>query len=221
MHLDYIKWSFTFWFTFQVRSQLHIKWTICFRPMHWIIGEWKYTESVFSKLKIFNIFRCKVPECESALNNREIPYDQPWLDSAIPFSNGKIDSCVRYAPIIRDRSFSDSGQCESHMFNKSQTIHCSEYVYESNEKNIQTEVRTFSKSNNSNYKIIWFQFNIHCSDSYKLALIGTVGNIGRFICLPLVGFMSDRWVHQLIDLRFRFWTNDHLESQLFFSDTVV
>lgn len=38
----------------------------------------------------------------------------------------------------------------------------------------------------------FFQFNIHCEDSYKLALIGSINNVGRFIFLPLTGMLADR-----------------------------
>lgn len=37
-----------------------------------------------------------------------------------------------------------------------------------------------------------FQFNIHCKDNFKLALVGTIGNIARFIFLPITGLLSDR-----------------------------
>lgn len=44
----------------------------------------------------------------------------------------------------------------------------------------------------SNWLFLFFQFNIHCEDSYKLALIGSINNVGRFIFLPLTGMLADR-----------------------------
>lgn len=40
---------------------------------------------------------------------------------------------------------------------------------------------------------LFFKFDIHCEDSYKLALIGTVNNIGRALFLPLTGILSDKY----------------------------
>lgn len=85
-----------------------------------------------------------MPECDVAENSREIVYDQPWLHFAIPTKNGKFDSCVRYAPINRNGPsalFNDTDQCNPDSFNTSSTVPCTEFVYASDEKNIQTEVR--------------------------------------------------------------------------------
>lgn len=42
----------------------------------------------------------------------------------------------------------------------------------------------------------FFKFDIHCEDSYKLALIGTVNNIGRALFLPLTGILSDKYASE-------------------------
>lgn len=85
-----------------------------------------------------------MPECDDDIDIRELQYDQPWLHFAIPSSSAnKIENCVRYAPLLRNETSARQGgsnQCTSDMFNTSQTIACSEYVYASDEKNIQTEV---------------------------------------------------------------------------------
>lgn len=120
------------------------------------------------------IDRCKVSECDISANNREIQYDQPWLRYAIPQPNGKLSSCFRYAPISKNESSGFIGECRPEMFDTSETVKCTEFIYTSDEKNVQTE------------------FNIHCSDSYDLALVGMVSNIGRFMFLPITGLLSDR-----------------------------
>lgn len=79
-----------------------------------------------------------MPECEINENNRDIGYDQPWLRNAIPFTDGKIENCYRYAPINKTNSNAD--QCSSDMFDTSKKIPCTEFIYASNEKNVQTEV---------------------------------------------------------------------------------
>lgn len=118
----------------------------------------------------FFVVRCKVPGCDIGENNRKIPYDQPWLGYAIPQSNGKFDSCFYYAL----KNNTDAEKCGADMFDKSVKIACSDYIHASDERNIQTE------------------FNIHCTDSYKLAFVGTIGNIARFIFLPFAGLIADK-----------------------------
>ncbi|XP_031629050.1 solute carrier family 22 member 7-like isoform X2 [Contarinia nasturtii] len=120
-------------------------------------------------------YRCKVPECDVGGNNRDIEYDQPWLRFGIPTSDdGLLKDCVRYAPINKSLSGAFNG-CSADMFDKSQEIECSEYIYASDERNVQTE------------------FNIHCADTYKLALVGTANNAGRFLFMPLTGLLSDKF----------------------------
>lgn len=87
--------------------------------------------------KLCPFHRCKVPECDIGDNNREISYDQPWLSHAIPSSSNGFESCVRYAL----KNVSSSGpQCSADHFDTSKQIKCSEYIYSSDEKNVQTEV---------------------------------------------------------------------------------
>lgn len=82
-----------------------------------------------------------MPECEFGVSNRDLPYNQPWLNNTMPQLDEKFDTCHRYAP-MRNLTANEllSDQCAADMFNSSRTISCSEYVYTSDEKNIQTEV---------------------------------------------------------------------------------
>lgn len=85
--------------------------------------------------------RCKIPECDlDENNNRLLQYDQPWLSMAIPSVNNTFDKCFRYAPANLSEFLSESGQCSGQMFNTSKKIACTEFVYASDEKNVQTEV---------------------------------------------------------------------------------
>ncbi|XP_037026625.1 organic cation transporter-like protein isoform X1 [Bradysia coprophila] len=118
-------------------------------------------------------YRCRVPECDVSGNNRDIPFDQPWLENAIPFTQNKIDRCHRYAP--RNSTAAVNGQCHAHLFDTAKLIECSEYVYTSDEKNVQTE------------------FNTHCGETYKLALVGTISSVGRFVFLPFSGLLADKY----------------------------
>lgn len=95
---------------------------------------------------VFNV-SCKVPECDIGDNSRDIAYDQPWVRSAIPsFSNGKLKNCVRYAPIKRNETdlFAKNQQCTTELlFNTSAEIECTEFIYATDERNVQTEVFYF------------------------------------------------------------------------------
>lgn len=81
-----------------------------------------------------------MPECDvDGVNNRDLVYNQQWLRYAIPFNDGKYDNCYRYAP-THSTITTGSGQCSADMFNTSMKIACTEFVYASDERNIQTEV---------------------------------------------------------------------------------
>lgn len=86
------------------------------------------------------IVRCKVPECEVDNNNRGLPFNQPWLNNAIPTKNGKLSNCLRYAPRNLTTNLNGPEQCSADMFDTSVEIACTEFVYSSNERNLQTEV---------------------------------------------------------------------------------
>lgn len=80
-----------------------------------------------------------MPECEAGKSNRILPYNPPWLKNAIPFENGKIDRCHRFTP--KNRTIMEPAhQCSADMFDPSTKIACTEYIYASDEKNVQTEV---------------------------------------------------------------------------------
>lgn len=95
-------------------------------------------------LKFASCFRCKVPECEVGANIRTLPYNQTWLSNAIPLKNDKFESCVRFAP--RNSAAIETGQCDGNLFDTKSKIECSEFVYASDERNLQTEVRAHDDS---------------------------------------------------------------------------
>lgn len=76
-----------------------------------------------------------MPECDIGDNNREISYDQPWLKYAIPQSSNGYENCVRYAPIN-----SSTHECNVNNFNTLKQIECTEFIYTTDESNVQTEV---------------------------------------------------------------------------------
>lgn len=82
-----------------------------------------------------------MPECDVVKDNQLSAYEQTWLQYAIPTSNGKIEKCVRYAPLYKNNDSSiGSDSCTADAFNTSDKIACSEFIYASDERNVQTEV---------------------------------------------------------------------------------
>ncbi|XP_031637755.1 solute carrier family 22 member 7-like, partial [Contarinia nasturtii] len=79
--------------------------------------------------------RCKVPECDFGDNNREISYNQTWLEYAIPKTQNGYENCVRYESI----QSSTANTCDVNSFNTSKQIECTEFIYATDELNIQTE----------------------------------------------------------------------------------
>lgn len=144
------------------------------------------------------LYRCKIPECDTNTGNREIEFDQPWLTHAIPSSkDSNFAKCVRYAPNDNVTNI-DQNDCSANMFDSTRQIECNEFIYSSDEINVQTDVSEVAHIQCLDH--FWciffvfshFQFNIHCQDSYKLALIGTVNGIGRSVFLPFTGILADK-----------------------------
>lgn len=84
--------------------------------------------------------RCKVPECE---DNGEI-FQPAWLNKTVPIvvDTKFPEKCERYKP-ISDNSTRVDDSCTLESFNQSETVKCSEYVYEDDEITILKPVSGF------------------------------------------------------------------------------
>lgn len=84
-----------------------------------------------------------MPECDDiTVSNHELGFDQPWLNFTVPPDSvpiKEVDGCVRYAPINAAQP-NGVGQCTTDSFNTTHLIECTEFVYATDERNIQTEV---------------------------------------------------------------------------------
>lgn len=145
---------------------------------------------------MWNIFfRCKVPECEE---NGEI-FQPLWLNKTIPIvvDTKFPEKCLRYRP-ISDNSTQVDNSCTLDSFDQSQTVKCSDYVYEDNEVTILKPVSGFWGFDKFiNESIVCesvFQFNLNCDKEFYLSLIGTINNFGQMLSYLITGFLSDRWV---------------------------
>lgn len=99
------------------------------------------SERFRNKTVSLSIYRCKVPECDVGENNREISYDQLWLKDAIPKSENGFENCFRYAS--NNSYTSKEHECDRDQFDTNRRIQCTEFVYKTDETNVQTEVIEF------------------------------------------------------------------------------
>lgn len=119
-------------------------------------------------------YRCEIPNCDQ-VSAGGIPaeYDPKWLSNAIPYKNDKPAKCHRYRSFHND---SLPGLCNAQDFDRSNVVRCEKFVYESEEVTIVKD------------------FNMQCEENtWKLALIGTINNVGQFVGLPIAGILSDRY----------------------------
>uniref|UniRef100_A0A146LKW8 Organic cation transporter-like protein n=1 Tax=Lygus hesperus TaxID=30085 RepID=A0A146LKW8_LYGHE len=115
-------------------------------------------------------YRCLVPQCESANDTK---YNSPWVNRSIPYENGNVAKCLRYAPIS---GHENDTSCSDEDFNPNVTEKCSNYVFATQENSIARE------------------FGLLCEENkWKLAAVGTINNIGQFIGMTIIGILSDKF----------------------------
>ncbi|XP_068910504.1 organic cation transporter protein-like [Tenebrio molitor] len=123
--------------------------------------------SVFQTSYIFvardTKYRCKINQCE----NEPDKYYQEWLQNAVPFNEDTPSRCLHYQSQNNDTCFD---------FFKNETRTCHEFIFEKNQTTIVQD------------------FGITCDENlWKLTLAGTINAGGELVCLPLTGFLSDRF----------------------------
>lgn len=115
-------------------------------------------------------YRCKIPACDSDASVLN-PHQSSFLNFTVPEEgSGKWSKCQRYQFIS-----SSDGQCRPENFNRDAVEQCDEFVYQSDEQTILSS------------------FDLTCDQEWKLSFVGTINNIGQFVCLPLTGYISDRY----------------------------
>ncbi|KAF5282997.1 hypothetical protein FQA39_LY04868 [Lamprigera yunnana] len=109
--------------------------------------------------------RCKILDCDSESNQ----FNPQWLINAVPFNNGKPSRCTKF-------QHNPNSTCTIENFNNDTVEKCNEYIYETTEKSIMQD------------------FNLHCDENIKmLTAVGTISGVGKFIGLPITGYISDRY----------------------------
>ncbi|XP_034253555.1 organic cation transporter protein-like isoform X2 [Thrips palmi] len=134
-----------------------------------------YLTYVFTAMDVEH--RCLIPGCEDPLQTEFRP---AWLtDAVVPFDNDRPVGCYRYktAP---GAVLPDNKSCIASMFTAEEEA-CTEWVYPKPEVSIKSE------------------WNMTCDDSdWKLTMVGTMNNVGRFFGMPIAGFVSDRYGRRTI-----------------------
>ncbi|XP_055855971.1 solute carrier family 22 member 7-like [Episyrphus balteatus] len=118
------------------------------------------------------VFRCRVPECDGPNSI----YNEPWTEFSIPrTSSGDLSDCYRYVPYNR------SDVCTVQNFDQNAQEKCEmDFIFRDKELTISND------------------FGIYCSDEWKLSMVGTVHNLGKFVGIPLGGYFSDRYGRRTI-----------------------
>lgn len=126
------------------------------------------------------VYRCKIDQCDQVDNGSGIinPLQSSFLNFTIPMEdNGKWSKCNKFPFINNNDDNRPQGDnfCGAEHFNQNSVIKCDEFVYQSDEQTILSS------------------FDLTCDQEWKLSLLGTINNVGQFVCMPLTGFISDRY----------------------------
>ncbi|KAK4883409.1 hypothetical protein RN001_006728, partial [Aquatica leii] len=118
---------------------------------------------VFETLSINH--RCFINDCDSDTTE----YNPSWLINAVPFKDDKPARCTKY-------HHTNNSSCTLSDFNKTFQESCNSFIYETSEKSIMQD------------------FNLHCDNNVQtLAFVGTLNGVGKFVGLPISGYISDRF----------------------------
>ncbi|KAJ1531717.1 hypothetical protein ONE63_000383 [Megalurothrips usitatus] len=124
-----------------------------------------YLSYVFAAKQVEH--RCFIPECElEPLLSETRP---PWLPESA------VHSCLRPAALPAGvAALNASWSCASASFSD-QMAACDQWVYPNKHLSIMSE------------------WDMTCGDNWKVTLVGTINNVGRFFGMPVAGLVSDRY----------------------------
>ncbi|XP_036325810.1 solute carrier family 22 member 3-like [Rhagoletis pomonella] len=140
--------------------------------------------AIFSITYVFTassvVHRCKIAECDTASS----AYEEYWTQFGIPPKSNGLDQCNRFASnytinqtVSTTPADESIGLCYAHNFDSSKKERCkdNDFIFRDKEVTIANE------------------FGIYCENEWKLAMVGTIGNLGQFVGIPLGGVISDRY----------------------------
>ncbi|XP_076685466.1 solute carrier family 22 member 4 [Andrena cerasifolii] len=115
-------------------------------------------------------YRCRVPECDDPGST---VFDVPWAVNSVP-DISEVSKCTRY--VVRNHS----GVCTNQSFSNA-TQKCDSWIYDPSENTVLSE------------------WGLTCdANRWKLALVGTINNVGQFFGLIFTGYISDRYGRRTI-----------------------
>ncbi|CAK9816999.1 Solute carrier family 22 member 21 [Anthophora plagiata] len=115
-------------------------------------------------------YRCAVPECE---NLSDTVFNTSWLADSVP-EMSEMSKCTRY--VVRNHT----GVCTNQTFSNT-TRKCDTWIYDPSENTVLSE------------------WDLTCdTNRWKLALVGTINNVGQFVGLIFAGYVSDRYGRRTI-----------------------
>ncbi|GAB0089512.1 solute carrier family 22 member 3 [Sergentomyia squamirostris] len=113
-------------------------------------------------------YRCHIEPCDGENPSLEAPF----LSFTTPPDGDKFSMCKKFAHTPNNTIVD---QCQADLFNSNVQQDCVDFVYQDDETTILSE------------------WDLGCSEEWKLSLVGTINNVGQFVCLPLTGYFSDRF----------------------------
>ncbi|XP_055920406.1 solute carrier family 22 member 3-like [Eupeodes corollae] len=123
------------------------------------------------------IYRCRILECDVLENS----YEKSWTKFSIPkTTSGQLDKCHRYKSSNLTTGYGQN-VCNAENFDQGFDANCGEdFIFRDKEVTISND------------------FKIFCSDEWKLAMVGTTNNLGKFFGIPLGGYVSDRYGRRFV-----------------------
>lgn len=119
-------------------------------------------------------YRCYIEGCEEA---QPPIYHPRWLRDAVPYEGDAPSRCLRYTQLEHM-----DGTCDNYTFDRSETIRCTDFVYEN------IDETTIAKD-----------FGVLCDENlWKLTIVGTINNLGFIAGLPVSGYLSDRFGRRIM-----------------------
>lgn len=100
----------------------------------------------------YTLSSCRIPGCDDGLTE----YQPEWLLHAVPHTNGIPSRCTMY-----ENSIKNASQCwDQNAFETDKIIACTEWIFETDEKTILSEVMLTNQQYLPTLKVLIFSFVI-------------------------------------------------------------
>ncbi|RZC37106.1 solute carrier family 22 member 1 [Asbolus verrucosus] len=118
-------------------------------------------------------YRCAIPGCDTI----KPQFEPPWIKNAIPYTEDGPSKCTRYVA----NNATSFNNCSKDSDFVTLVERCDSFVYKTEEYSILQE------------------YDLQCDDNlWKLALVGTINNVGQFFGLFISGVISDRFGRKVV-----------------------